>query len=77
MQEPTLNLIKSGKSIVPSLVDIGLHAHRPFEAMTDEILSINQKFASQVSSSGKLTEYLQKELTKAKKAYKERIQEFL
>jgi len=77
MTKETLQLITSGKSIVSSLVDIGLQSHRPFEAMTDEILSINTRFSSRVASKQDLTDYLQKELQKAKNEYTKRIQEFL
>lgn len=77
MTKETWRLLQSGHSIVSSLVDLGLQSHRPFEAMTDEILSINSHFASRVANKQDLTEYLQKELQKAKNEYTKRIQEFL
>jgi len=76
MNKEVLKRIKSGESIVSALVDVGLSSHRPFESMTDEILSINQRFASSVRDKGQLSEYLQEELTKAKKSYVQKVKKY-
>ena len=69
--------IKDGKSIVSSLVDIGVHSHRPYEAMTDAVLEVNKKFANLVSDQNVLTDYLVTELTKAKRTYVQKIKDFM
>jgi len=77
MKEHTRRLLVAGASIVPALVEIAVESHRPLEAMTDEILSVNRSFAGKVASNSQLTDYLQSELLQAKREYRKRIQEFL
>jgi hypothetical protein len=69
MNKDTFRLLKSGKSIVASLVDIGVNSHRPLEAMTNEILSIHSKYAHAVSNKEAFLDYLTKELKTAEKQY--------
>lgn len=76
MNNQVIFLLKQGKSIVPALVEIGIHSYRPFEAMTDEVTQVHRRFASYVHNRNELAEYMAEELARAKKAYTERIKEF-
>lgn len=77
MNESVRKALQAGRSIVAELVEIGIHAHRPFEAMTDEVLSVNAKFSNKVADRNQLTEYLQQELALAKRTYVEQIKGFI
>jgi len=69
MNKETLRLLKSGRSIVSSLVDIGINAHRPLEAMTNEILSIHEKYAHGMVNKQAFLNYLITELKTAEEQY--------
>lgn len=76
MKKHTHRLLKSGKSIVPSLIEIGVHAHRPLEAMTNEILEVHDKYANLVSNRESFTDYLTQELKTAEKEYTNLIRSY-